>query len=641
MPMKRNGGASVVLKLLLGLLVLAVQTPPAEAQAASAQEAGAEETGARALPDSVQAAIEQCERLEYSDPTAARRLADHGLALDPEMPPAQRGLLLACRAWSQMQTGELEQARAQTLEIDRLAAGMADSDPPRDRVGLLLRLGSLHYRSGDPISALEVMDRALELTRQHQLDEDLPQVLGNLAIYLTESGQFKAAAEHFERILALAEANPAVPIPQVPVRYNLARALLLDDRPKEALAHLEWLVAQMESTADPRLATAVSMTASVWRKLGDFDRAQQYLSRAEALREQSENPGELAGLRGEQALLARDRGRLAEAEGYAREALALARSIDYERSVLEALTQLVDILALRGNHAEALTLHREYAERNQVFLESNQSSRLDALEARLGMERQAREIEELQQTSALQRLQLRQESFRRRVAWIALLAVLVVALLISIWQRASQQRLLRVSRTDGLTGLANRRHLTFQMQTAPPGKAVLMLLDLDHFKLVNDRWGHDVGDRLLLAVSGVLRRVADAHGALCGRWGGEEFALFLPDTDAQGAASLAEQLRREIAELEIENGAAGPLRVTASLGFAPIEGLRRDSGQELWEPALKCADQLLYRAKHAGRNRGFGVWPTRPGTEINALAMEGAVERGELQLLSVPSAAEA
>src|SRR5690606_21964003 len=153
-------------------------------------------------------------------------------------------------------------------------------------------------------------------------------------------------------------------------------------------------------------------------------------------------------------------------------------------------------------------------------------------------------------TTALQELRLRQESFRRQMAWIALLAVLVIALAISTWQRAHQQRLLRVSRTDGLTGLANRRHLTFQMQTAPRGNAVLMLLDLDHFKHINDRLGHDVGDRVLLEVSGVLRRVAAVNGALCGRWGGEEFAVFLPDADARAAASLAEQLRREIADLQ-------------------------------------------------------------------------------------------
>lgn len=610
--------------LMSGLLVLILQAAPNDAPP---------------LPQTVQAAIDHCERLEYAEPEAARRVADHGLTLDPQMTTAQRGLLLACRAWSQIQTGDMSAARAQTLEMDQLAAATTDSDDPRDRVALLVRLASLHYRGGDPVSALEAMDQALALAQSHELDEDLPQVLGNLAIYLTESGQFEPAIAHFARILELAEDNPNATIPLVPVRYNLARVLLLDDQPEAALPHLQWLISAMENAGDPRLATAVSMTGSAWRSLGDLDQAEQHLTRAQELHQQFDNPGELAGLRGDQALLALDRGRLAEAEAYAREALSLSRSIEYERSILEALARLVDILALRGKHSEALTLHREYAERNQAFLQQNQRSRLDALEARLGMERQAREIEELRQASAVQQLQLRQESFRRQVAWIALLAVLVVALLISIWQRANQQRLLRVSRTDSLTGLANRRYLTLQMQapTAARGVPVLMLLDLDRFKQINDRFGHDIGDRVLLEVSGVLRRVADAESALCGRWGGEEFAFFWPDADAESAVELAERLRREISALEVEDGRGGRVTATVSLGFAPIEGLRRDSGQELWEPALKCADLLLYRAKHAGRDRGFGVWPTHPDAEVDPLAMEKALDHGELRLLSVPS----
>jgi len=618
------------LAFLSGLLALAMQNSPALEQDLEAP-----------LPQSVQEAIEQCERLEYSDPTAARKIADHGLTLDSQLPISQRGLLLACRARSQMQLGEMDDARQQTLEIDRLAAEMGAGDDPRDRVGLLMRLAQLQYRGGDPVTALEAMDLALELTEAEGLDEDLPQVLGNLAIYLTESGQFAPAIEHFQRILALAESDPDAPIPQVPVRYNLARALLLDDRPGDALPLLQWLIPAMQAPGmEPRLATALSMTGSAWRKLGDLEQAADYLAQADVLHRQFDNPGELSALRRDQALLALDQGNLDRAENYAREALTLSRQIEYERSILDALKQLVDILALRGEHVEALELHREYAERNQSFLERTQKSRLDALETRLGMQRQAREIDDLRRTSEVQQLHLQQEQFRRQVAWGALLAVLLIALLISIWQRRNQQRLLRLSRTDGLTGLANRRYLTLQMQapSATRGNAMLVLLDLDHFKRVNDRCGHDIGDRVLLEVSGVLQRVAEQHGALCGRWGGEEFALFLPEADAESAMRLAEQLRREVGAIRVEDSTGAAVPVSASLGFAPIRGLQRDSGQEVWEPALKCADQLLYRAKHAGRDRGFGVWPTGKDTEVNPLAMDAALDQGVLRLLLIPKA---
>ncbi len=592
------------------------------------------------LPQTVAESIRSCEQLEYSQPHDAMRIAEHGLALDEGRSPAQRGLLMACQAWSQMQLGSMEQARQITLEIDPLAREISDQ---KDRVGLLMRLAQLHYRGGDQITALEAMDEALNLAETHQLNDDLPQVLGNIAIYLTEAGQFAPAIEHFERLLAMAESGSAVPIPLVPVRYNLARALLLDQRAEEALEHLEWLLPALQAPGlEPRLATALSMLGSTWRELGDYQQAADYLNQAEQLHQQFDNPGELSALRRDQSVLAMDQGDLGAAETLGREALALARQIDYERSILDALKHLVDVLARRGEYAEALELHRELAGRHQAFLESSQQSRLDALETRLGMQRQARELEELRRSAELQQLQLDKESFGRQVAWATLIGVVVIAVLLAFWQRANQQRLLLVSRTDALTGLANRRYLTLRMEQLAAGQhcAVLLLLDLDHFKQINDTHGHDVGDRVLLEISTLIKRIAKDHDATCGRWGGEEFALFLADADVDKARELADDLLSDIASLALQDGQGRSVAVTASLGFAPLNGLLRDSGQEVWEPALKCADLLLYRAKHAGRNRGFGVWPTDPDQSVNPLALDTALAAGQFQLLNVPTGIE-
>lgn len=589
------------------------------------------------LPQTVNESIIRCEQLEYSQPQDAMRIAEHGLALDEERSPAQRGLLMACQAWSHMQLGKMELARRLTLEIDPLAREVSD---PKDRVGLLMRLAQLHYRGGDQITALEAMDEALNLAETHQLNDDLPQVLGNIAIYLTEAGQFAPAIERFERLLAMDESGSAE-IPLVPVRYNLARALLLDKRANEALEHLEWLVPAMQAPGmEPRRATALSMLGSAWRQLGDYEQAADYLNQAEQLHQQFDNPGELSALRRDQSVLALDQDNLEVAESLGREALALARQIDYERSILDALKHLVDVLALRGEYAEALELHRELADRNQAFLENSQQSRLDALETRLGMQRQARELEELRRNAEVQQLRLSEESFRRQAAWTALIAVVTLALLLALWQRANQQRLLRASRTDALTGLANRRYLTLRMEQLAAGQhsAVLLLLDLDNFKQVNDAHGHDIGDRVLLEVSNLIKHVADSHGAKCGRWGGEEFALFLPEANADSAQALADELVREIASLAIQDEHGRNIPVTASLGFAPIHGLQRDSGQEIWEPALKCADLLLYRAKHAGRNRGFGIWPTNPEQPVNPLALDTALTAGQFRLMHVQTA---
>lgn len=304
--------------------------------------------------------------------------------------------------------------------------------------------------------------------------------------------------------------------------------------------------------------------------------------------------------------------------------------------IAESLSRLVDILARRGDYAEALALHREFAELQYNMLQDSQRSRLDTLETRLGFQRQALELADLRQTTEVQALRLREESLRRRLAWAALLGVVFIALLLAVWQRANQQRLLQASRTDALTGLANRRHLTLQMQSLPkPDQAVVMLLDLDHFKRINDQHGHDIGDRVLLEVSAIIRQIADRSQVLCGRWGGEEFALFLPAANAEKTSDLAAQILGGIASLRVLDDHKQAVQITASLGFAPIKGLIRDSGQENWEAALKAADQLLYRAKNAGRNCGYGVWPTEPAQAVNPLALDSAIQSGALRLIEV------
>jgi diguanylate cyclase (GGDEF)-like protein len=156
--------------------------------------------------------------------------------------------------------------------------------------------------------------------------------------------------------------------------------------------------------------------------------------------------------------------------------------------------------------------------------------------------------------------------------------------------------------TDGLTGLFNRRHF-FQLAdreiaTARRRSAPLtaMMLDIDHFKRINDGHGHPVGDQVIVAVASRLSTTIRKTDLL-GRYGGEEFAVFLPDTAHEGANILAERVRSALADRPIDTD-AGPLTVTASIGLAPYEVTDTEPGT-----LLARADEALYRPKHHGRNR--------------------------------------
>jgi diguanylate cyclase (GGDEF)-like protein len=160
----------------------------------------------------------------------------------------------------------------------------------------------------------------------------------------------------------------------------------------------------------------------------------------------------------------------------------------------------------------------------------------------------------------------------------------------------------RLARTDQLTQLLNRRgfdsaaqrllaHARAQGQTLS-----LVLCDIDHFKQINDRYGHEQGDRAIEAFAAHLRRASPAATPVA-RLGGEEFALMLPGLNANAALAAAEQLRAQLATLAMPAGTQA-LRLSASFGVAEL----RDEDRDIYD-TLRRADRALYAAKHAGRDR--------------------------------------
>ncbi|MBK8011233.1 MAG: diguanylate cyclase [Deltaproteobacteria bacterium] len=170
--------------------------------------------------------------------------------------------------------------------------------------------------------------------------------------------------------------------------------------------------------------------------------------------------------------------------------------------------------------------------------------------------------------------------------------------------RQANEKLQVVAATDSLTGLPNKRafseNLTRELARSARHQEPLSLvvLDIDHFKKFNDNWGHTVGDAALRTVAQVLRSHLRA-GDFPSRYGGEEFAIILPQTDRAGGVVVADRIRAAL-EATVIAGVQTPMRLTASFGLSTIEtGKPRKSGADLFEQA----DSALYRAKRAGRNR--------------------------------------
>jgi len=172
--------------------------------------------------------------------------------------------------------------------------------------------------------------------------------------------------------------------------------------------------------------------------------------------------------------------------------------------------------------------------------------------------------------------------------------------------RSSFQVSLEMAVTDQLTGLYNRRYLASHLSamfdrafwTGRP--LAVMVLDIDHFKAINDTYGHDAGDKVLKEFAERISNSVRGIDLAC-RYGGEEFLVAMPDTDLAFASVVAERLRQEISELKFHlHAGREALTVTVSIGLASTEnGPEDDSAQKL----IKRADEALYEAKTNGRNR--------------------------------------
>jgi len=192
-----------------------------------------------------------------------------------------------------------------------------------------------------------------------------------------------------------------------------------------------------------------------------------------------------------------------------------------------------------------------------------------------------------------------------------------------------EDELRALSLTDGLTNLHNRRALDEALKREwnramrDGSQMSLLLLDIDHFKRFNDRYGHQAGDECLRKVAGAIKHIAQRPGDFVARYGGEEIAIILPDTDAGGAATVAEAIRAGVERLKIHRGGGVSDRVTITASIGAATALAdQPCTMRMPEGLVRAADHALYEAKQGGRNRvvmcgGDGTAALHPGLALS------------------------
>ncbi|HMO45358.1 MAG TPA: GGDEF domain-containing protein [Rubrivivax sp.] len=307
----------------------------------------------------------------------------------------------------------------------------------------------------------------------------------------------------------------------------------------------------------------------------------------------------------------------------------------------EVLREYDEALAAAGDARGALALfHRERALSAEVARLGREAT-LAQLRQANDHERQQREIELAARDNQLKAAALASQALAHRVWALAALLVGLAALLLLLLHRrvratqrqlqSSQARLRVQSERDPLTHLANRRHFLSVMQSAsalgPGGSGfdgALLLVDIDHFKHVNDGHGHAAGDLVLCEVA---RRLSEAvrGGDLVVRWGGEEFLVLALRAPQEQVEMLAERVLRCIGERPVRVQGQ-PVRVTVSVGYARFP-LPPHVLPVAWEQAINLADMALYTAKNQGRNRAVGIVAAQAGAAPELQRIEADFDR--------------
>lgn len=505
----------------------------------------------------------------------ALRLDSLGTARSDELALAYAGLLRAERLYQQ---GETEKGWTETM---RAASRIQDSADPRTRAIAQMELCDDFNMSGNANAGLPYCEQSSNAWRKLDDKFELARAL-NLEGHARKTvGQFEQAAGLFkearELLLSTGDTNFASTI-----GANLAGCYIELGRATEALEllHGGW----MAETHSGRLYSA-------------------FISKLDTVR----------------ALV--KLGRLPEAQAEVTATIADARAHGWNVKLAELLAMQAQIARTSGDLQLALSAQDQLIALQSSSRDQTHSTAMAELEARYAARERELRIGELEQENRQRELELqtqrtiaaedavKSERQRLRLA-ISALAVLVLglssALLYRMWraQRRKADLLREETLHDALTGVENRRSFLRRMDaalakpSAPPHLDVLMILDLDHFKLINDRGGHLFGDQVLVAVTACIERTL-AGGAYLARLGGEEFGVLALGFGAAEGLRLAENLRTAVSLLPFRLGEE-EVRITISIGFAMHDSELQRQDQKSW---LGAADQALYLAKAHGRNR--------------------------------------
>ncbi|MFN4290400.1 MAG: diguanylate cyclase domain-containing protein [Permianibacter sp.] len=609
------------------------------------------------------AALERVRDMTDSQ-AAATELSRLATEVPAELTDNQQHEWLALQASVFRDIGDNERTEAAVAALEALAARSASNEI---KVEALLQRAQSFKNAAKPAEALALLRQALVLVEQVQ-DLGVRYATHNMAAILySDTSDFENALQQHLKALPLAEQSGDKREQRELQTLNNLGVLYLNLRhPEQALAYLQRAKPlAIKRNSRSMLATIAANTGYALSSLGRHDEAaasyQQALQLARELGDERSESIALVNLSDD----ALQRQAWTEAADYARAALLIAQKrkdrtneaiahaniglalagqglirqgLQELQLAQEQLQALADIATEELVQAEiariseqagllplAVTaLKRQLQIREQLYSEARQRA-VTELQERFDASARQKQIELLARENQLQAAEI---DNRRLYLWVIGLIALTVILaaivaMLSYWRvrdanrrlQAVNEKLADQSIRDPLTGLFNRRSFQLAMErrwtererrTEPDaGIDAFVLLDIDHFKRINDSFGHAAGDAVLIEVANRLNTgMRDSDMVL--RWGGEEFLLYLRSTTGDALRDVVARVLNTLGETPVQFEDKS-IPVTASAGFVPLPFSGLPESEFGWERAVQLADLALYLGKGRGRNRAYGV----------------------------------
>lgn len=558
---------------------------------------------AQAADDSsVTQLLEQCQSLEDSQPQQAIELAQTIIdQIDPLNNPINYGLTLGCLGWSYAVLEQFDESRQTAVKLEKLAHGLNETEY---KVNLQRRAGSIFHRLGDRIDATENYQTAMLVAEKLGLEKEQIPLLVNLGVLNSEIRAHQKAIDNYYLALELMEKNDDYRY-QAPVLFNLAVTLNGQDRHQEALdtyRQVESLINEQWPTQ--RVIQVYFGLAIAHSGLEQKEQTQLYINKIEALQQEETEPGMFThGFAVFKALQEIKNGRSEGALEVADAAAAFYFSEDSQQLLTSANNPL-DLLATLYEELKepeaALKIHKAARTLEQQFQNSFNRKTMAQMQARLDNVQQNEELAMLKVQNQQHEMDLNKTFYQRSLMLVSIGFLVVILLIILFWQLHSKRQLIKLTTTDPLTDIKNRRGIAMWHQShhwpSEDAERYLWLIDIDNFRKLNDEIGHDVGDTALRSLAESLKTFETQDRCL-GRWGGEEFLLLTQDLKQSQLQGFADQLLSAIATTEIVHG-IHEFNLQASIGVSFI----KDKSDHMWNRAVSQADKALYVAKERGRN---------------------------------------